>query len=70
MFNFCYLLYLFAITLSVPSSQRPLGAHLQLNTLGLLQVVVGETAHQWGTVRHFSKEALEKTYYGNQASFR
>lgn len=56
MFDFCYLLYLFAIILSVPCNQRPLGTHLQLNT-GFLQVVVGETAHQWGTVQQFSKEA-------------
>lgn len=37
--------------------------------LGLLPVVVRETAHQWGTKWHLSKEALGKTYYGIRAHF-
>lgn len=37
---------------------------------GLLLVLVAETVHPWGAIRHLSKEALEKTYYGIWVCFR
>ena len=59
---------LLCLLLSVSSSQRPLGTHLELDQLGLSLVVLKETTQQWGII-HLSKEALEKIY-GIQTSFR
>lgn len=37
---------------------------------GLFLVLVGETVHEWGAMRHLSKAALGKTYCGVQACCR
>lgn len=42
--------------------QRPLGTYLWLNKSSLL-LIAGRETHTLGTVVHFSKKKLRKTYY-------